>query len=535
MADIEITNQYASKQDIYSWFETDDFPTEAQFRATWDSYWHKSESIPMDSISGLVAKFNQTVSKSTFESHLKDENAHDTTLAKIDASNLSLANINLWKTKLGVGDLPPNVGTIDYVSPDGTAMVGNAYKKVADPNDGKVYVLNIDGSKVAADTFGKNITNSSNTTNGSYIQTQRASDTFDWETSGARYAIKSLPDKSADAAFDDFVGKNSQGQLAKVGYPAFYKSFSNLTSLQAVSLAQLLAGGQGSDGAPNVNLISPPIIQNQYDSVEYVLLRGVNLKLNTQAMKIEILKNGDQTLVATIPNSQIQLSEDGTTLIFYYNFHNFQVGDYVIKLTSGAKVYITTLTLKIVPQIENINLNAVTWDFLYGNGGTQPSTDIGSGPNVNFYTPPTGRPLALSIKSSQLFAQGEDFYIEMVLNFGGKGGRDESKSYIGLGYSSTVNSLLPLSLINLSYSFDYSERLLFTNNNTASFSQSTPSQLSVIFIKTGNLFRTIVGGSDYSTILSNNSGYSIFFSIVTRGSDNQQQVSSQIVKAFKFN
>ena len=114
MADIEITNQYASKQDIYSWFETDDFPTEAQFRATWDSYWHKSENIPMASISGLVAKFNQTVSKSTFESHLKDENAHDTTLAKIDASNIG-PNQGAWRTALGINDItPPDVDLTNY-------------------------------------------------------------------------------------------------------------------------------------------------------------------------------------------------------------------------------------------------------------------------------------------------------------------------------------------------------------------------------------------------------------------------------------
>ena len=114
MADIEITNQYASKQDIYSWFETDDFPTEAQFRATWDSYWHKSENIPMASISGLVAKFNQTVSKSTFESHLIDEDAHVTTLAKIDASNIG-PNQGAWRTALGIGDItPPDVDLSNY-------------------------------------------------------------------------------------------------------------------------------------------------------------------------------------------------------------------------------------------------------------------------------------------------------------------------------------------------------------------------------------------------------------------------------------
>lgn len=196
MADIEITYDYASKQDIYSWFETDDFPTEAQFRATWDSYWHKSESLPMNSISGLVAKFNQTVSKSTFESHLKDEDAHDKTLAKIDASNLLPAHIALWKQTLGVGDLPPNIGTIDYVSPSGEAMIGNAYKKVKDPADGKTYLLKIDGTAIDGDTFGKNVSNS-------YLTSLpnaglKLGAIWELDANGFPLRFKNLPDKAAD-------------------------------------------------------------------------------------------------------------------------------------------------------------------------------------------------------------------------------------------------------------------------------------------------------------------------------------------------
>jgi len=48
------------KNTIYSYFQTDDFPTEEQFRATWDSFWHKSESIPMTQISGLAQAFENT-------------------------------------------------------------------------------------------------------------------------------------------------------------------------------------------------------------------------------------------------------------------------------------------------------------------------------------------------------------------------------------------------------------------------------------------------------------------------------------------
>ncbi|KMQ70251.1 hypothetical protein [Chryseobacterium koreense] len=61
---------------IYSWFETGDYPTEQQFQATWQSFWHKSESIPMSQIGGLNQAFNSYVTNSTFNSHLNDPNAH---------------------------------------------------------------------------------------------------------------------------------------------------------------------------------------------------------------------------------------------------------------------------------------------------------------------------------------------------------------------------------------------------------------------------------------------------------------------------
>lgn len=38
---------------ILSWFQTGDKPTEEQFKATWRSFWHKSEKIPVDIIEGI--------------------------------------------------------------------------------------------------------------------------------------------------------------------------------------------------------------------------------------------------------------------------------------------------------------------------------------------------------------------------------------------------------------------------------------------------------------------------------------------------
>ena len=77
------------KNTIYSWFQTDDFPTEAQFRATWDSFWHKSESIPMTQISGLAAAFANTITIQQL-----------TGKANVDASNIT--NSQSWRDTLSL-------------------------------------------------------------------------------------------------------------------------------------------------------------------------------------------------------------------------------------------------------------------------------------------------------------------------------------------------------------------------------------------------------------------------------------------------
>lgn len=109
---------------ILSWFETGDFPTQEQFAASWTSFRHKDESIPMDQVENLNSKLQEKVDKTVYNTHLTNEDAHITTLAKLNASNLNAANIQAWKTILGVGDLPANIATVD----DGVNS-GNVYTK----------------------------------------------------------------------------------------------------------------------------------------------------------------------------------------------------------------------------------------------------------------------------------------------------------------------------------------------------------------------------------------------------------------------
>lgn len=101
---------------IFSWFEKGDIPTEHQFKETFSSFRHLDEKIKMDEVTGLYEAFQKTLSAS----HLEDENAHTSVLAKRNASNLTAANIDEWKEKLKI----KLAATID-----GAEETGNVYTK----------------------------------------------------------------------------------------------------------------------------------------------------------------------------------------------------------------------------------------------------------------------------------------------------------------------------------------------------------------------------------------------------------------------
>jgi Pectate lyase superfamily protein len=87
---------------ILSWFQTGDFPTQEQFAESWKSFYHKEENIPVDKVENLNAELQNKADASVFETHLTNENSHNATLAKLDASNLNEENTQAWKTALGV-------------------------------------------------------------------------------------------------------------------------------------------------------------------------------------------------------------------------------------------------------------------------------------------------------------------------------------------------------------------------------------------------------------------------------------------------
>ncbi|PTX08112.1 hypothetical protein C8P65_102154 [Capnocytophaga leadbetteri] len=64
------------KKTLKKWFSNFMKPAQEHFAAWIDSYWHKSEQIPMSSIDGLSKAIENTASAKQLLNHLEDSNAH---------------------------------------------------------------------------------------------------------------------------------------------------------------------------------------------------------------------------------------------------------------------------------------------------------------------------------------------------------------------------------------------------------------------------------------------------------------------------
>ncbi|WP_417366917.1 hypothetical protein [Flavobacterium beibuense] len=61
---------------IKNWFKTGLKPTQTQFWSTWDSFWHKEDSIPQTSIQNLENTLAAKAEEGQFTAHLTDAAAH---------------------------------------------------------------------------------------------------------------------------------------------------------------------------------------------------------------------------------------------------------------------------------------------------------------------------------------------------------------------------------------------------------------------------------------------------------------------------
>ena len=250
------------KNTIKNWFKTSLKPTQAQFWAAWDSFWHKDEKLPISSIDNLGGLLDGKA----------ESNHTHTNYATNDATTLTAENVTAWQNKLGVADLKFDDKAItitqDYanfglqkgatINAFNNAIYSEVAKKLDAPKENATneYVLMADGSVVAKSEFGKveKVMGVAPDTNKNVDISGVA---MNWTNPSQRFSA--LPDKSADETYELFALFDSDGNLAKASNVAnaFEASLTTASDEQRLKIGKLL----------NVGVIHVGFIQDYYGDV----------------------------------------------------------------------------------------------------------------------------------------------------------------------------------------------------------------------------------------------------------------------------
>lgn len=169
----------------------------------------------------------------------------------------------------------------------------------------------------------------------------------------------------------------------------------------------------------SVGYIIPPIV-DQTDKNTWFTLKGTGLNLNPANFSVSLMTSAG-TPVANVPNAQVQLFQNGTDLIFYYNCSSLAEGEYKIMISNGTASYITSSTVTVSNKLSQVDLSATQWDRKLYNDADSKSI-YGRGNTGIFSTDPNVKPLEkdntfiASLITKPLIAENKDFILRGSVN-----------------------------------------------------------------------------------------------------------------------
>ena len=322
------------------------------------------------------------------------------------------------------------------------------------------------------------LTSARNFTQGSYSYTHA--------TGGQLYHITGLPDKSADTSFNTMLAQNSAGQIAKSNGKNLLKNMPSLLSEAEKNTWKTEMNGGWTTNTMSVAIITPPIVDT-LDKNYWLSLKGANLNLNPANFSIQIMDSTGTTVVATVPNSQVQLYTNGIDLTFYYNFKDLPIGQYRIRLNNGVATMTTgaTVNINVVSNLTTQDLSTAVWNVKTFNDFVSPvnvasGNSFGLSVDANIQALASNSTFIVSALSNSIIPANSNFYMECSITIEtAQGGNITTggNSYFGItgGSSSNMLSLLPFLFYrvkntgnyqsNNGYRSPYSE--FFINSTTA--------------------------------------------------------------------
>ncbi|WP_294332684.1 hypothetical protein [uncultured Chryseobacterium sp.] len=282
----------------------------------------------------------------------------------------------------------------------------------------------------------------------------------------------------------------------------FFVTASTLLTEEEKTNWRTQMNGGWTTNTMSVGYIIPPIV-DQTDKNTWFTLKGTGLTLNPANFSISLMTaTGDLLLI--VPNSQVQLFQNGTDLTFYYNCSSLAEGEYKIMISNGVASYITSSTVTVSSKLSQVDLSATQWDRkLYNNADS--NSIYGRGNTGVFSTDPNVKPLAkdntfiASLITKPLIAENRDFILKgsfnlIIYNIDYTG---TPEYYFGLTAADTVPELTNQAspMIRMSYT-DYAIRWSCQLNESglgfATGYYSSAIQGNFSFIRKGNtLFSSV--------------------------------------------
>ena len=375
---------YTEKSTLKNWFRSKLKPTQGQFWAWMDSYWHKGEKLPINTIDGL----GEAVDGKAPLVHYHEQYATN------DATSLSNENVEQWKKKLDVDNLQFDDRAISLTgeytdfglnhtskqSQFNEAMYASNQTKLNEPTSEGTeeeypFLVGIDedgySARLPAGDLGKNFAN----TDLQVLENRKHTGSANMEfamplvCSNASQKLTNLPNKSKVSTANQFVVHDHVTK--ELGYAD--NVINALTgTMKLASDAEKDAFRVASRKTTEKYSLNQPIIYStipmvlegtsEKDYQQFITLVGLNLFVNPYTSTVYLIKEdtGDRIQVQDIQVKEAYQS----ILTFSVNAFQLGQGKYTIEVMHDGKVNTTSPIITITNKVDVITPSELTWDFL---------------------------------------------------------------------------------------------------------------------------------------------------------------------------
>ncbi|EKB58422.1 hypothetical protein HMPREF9700_01874 [Bergeyella zoohelcum CCUG 30536] len=326
-----------NKETIKGWFTTGSKPTEKQFWAWMDSFFHKEDKIPMESVEGMSKALEGKADASALEAFAFRSN----TYTKDEVGELV-------RTKV---DIPSNGPSLDVLGLERRRfLVGYEEELNTVPGQNEPHYNAV---RYSLEDIGKNLGNSNLKITKGQIR--------ELDVTGAKLRIKGLEDKSADASFNKMKVQNELGEEAVCnGKQIFMNIPSEMNGSEKQNFINSLYSGLKSSGNQNIQIheiVDVFIVKQNF--TQYLRVTGANLNFTPNSVSVYVVNvnNGQE--------HPCNFSIIDANLIALDIAESIPLGEYKVKIvTTEAIVIESTMSFEIVQNIgtHEINVNTITWN-----------------------------------------------------------------------------------------------------------------------------------------------------------------------------